>query len=243
MSAYGKRCSAGTAAAVTVALRGFLRFLRMSGRSKKDIAAAVPHLAQWRLAGLPQVMNEAQIVQFAAALRNNAKSGRRDLAAGLCMLELGLRVGEVAALSLDDIDWRRSTVTIRGGKCQRARELPLLAKLRSALVNYLAKERPKSRSRRVFLRYGPPCGTPAGVMLLRGIARRAYAAVGGAEDWTGTHILRRTTASRLHNSGVSLKGDADVLGHASIDTAAIYTKLDSATLRRVALPWPRRNAL
>jgi site-specific recombinase XerD len=68
--------------------------------------------------------------------------------------------------------------------------------------------------------------------------RRAYASVPGCEDWTGTHVLRHTAATRLHRAGADLKRVADILGHRSIDTTVIYTKVDFDRLAQVALPWP-----
>lgn len=74
--------------------------------------------------------------------------------------------------------------------------------------------------------------------LVRGVMRRAYAVVGGCEKWTGTHVLRHTAATRLHRAGADLKRVADILGHRSIDTTVIYTKVDLVRLVEVALPWP-----
>ena len=73
---------------------------------------------------------------------------------------------------------------------------------------------------------------------IRGSIRRAFAGVEGCTRWTGTHALRHTAATRLHHRGASLKEVADLLGHQSIDTTAIYTKVDLPALASVALPWP-----
>jgi site-specific recombinase XerD len=54
---------------------------------------------------------------------------------------------------------------------------------------------------------------------------------------TGTHVLRHTAATRMLRAGVSMKEIADVLGHRSIDTTTIYTKVDLDALAAVALPW------
>ena len=75
--------------------------------------------------------------------------------------------------------------------------------------------------------------------LVRGVMRRAYAVVPGCEQWTGTHLLRHTAASRLQNAGADLKRVADILGHRSLDTTMVYTKVDLDRLVEVALPWPR----
>jgi len=83
-----------------------------------------------------------------------------------------------------------------------------------------------------------PVGAAIGTELIRGRIRPAFAQVEGCAHWTGTHVLRHTAATRLHRHGVSLKEVADLLGHRSIDTTAIYTKMDLPTLAAVALSWP-----
>jgi len=70
------------------------------------------------------------------------------------------------------------------------------------------------------------------------VIRRAYARVAGCERLTGTHILRHTAASRLLRAGADLKRIADILGHRSVDTSAIYAKVDVNHLATVAMPWP-----
>ena len=82
-----------------------------------------------------------------------------------------------------------------------------------------------------------PVGTPVTHDLVRGVFRRAYATARGGPI-RGTHVLRHTAATRMRAAGHSLKGIADVLGHRSLDTTAIYTKVDVDRLAAVALPWP-----
>ena len=78
--------------------------------------------------------------------------------------------------------------------------------------------------------------------MVRGVMRLAYAQVAGCEKWTGTHVLRHTAATRLHRAGADMERVADILGHLSIDTTAIYTKVDLDRLAEVALPWPTAKA-
>ena len=82
-------------------------------------------------------------------------------------------------------------------------------------------------------------GEAAAKTTVRGAIRRAFARADLA--WTGTHILRHTAAACMVQSGSSLKLVADVLRHRSIDTTAIYAKVDLPNLSRVASPWPGRS--
>jgi integrase len=165
-------------------------------------------------------------------------TGRRDLAMMRCMSDLGLRVGEVAGLTLDDIDWRSGVVAIRNDKGRRGRTLPLPTLLGQTIVAYLKNGRPSVADRHLFLRDTVPVGSPVTHDLIRDVFRRTYAAATGRTGSVGTHVLRHTAAARMRAAGHSLKGIADVLGHRSVDTTSIYIKLDVEALRAVALPWP-----
>ena len=76
------------------------------------------------------------------------------------------------------------------------------------------------------------------IWIVRRIIGRALKKVPGHEHFKGAHVLRHTAATRLFQRGVPLKTVADLLGHQSIDTTQIYTKVDVPSLAKVALPWP-----
>ena len=94
------------------------------------------------------------------------------------------------------------------------------------------------RDRHVFVRHRPLCGTPVNTAVIQTAMQRGYLRVPGCEHWAGTHALRHTAATRLHRRGAKLKEVADLLGHRSLDTTAVYTKVDLPRLAAVALPWP-----
>jgi site-specific recombinase XerD len=154
----------------------------------------------------------------------------------LCMAQMGLRAGEVAALSLDDIDWRAGTLRLARGKERRTSVLPLPAKVGRAMVSYLRNGRPPTRARRVFVRHRAPLGEPLTSSSVTAVLRCAFVRAGLPSQ--GAHVLRHTAATRMVRAGASLKEVADVLRHRSIDTVMIYTKLDLTTLAEVAQPWP-----
>jgi site-specific recombinase XerD len=187
---------------------------------------------------LPRALSEGDLRAVLAQFDTRTATGQRDLAMLRCMSDLGLRVGEVVALTLDEIDWRRGVLMIPAGKSRRARLLPLPATLGRAITDYLRRGRPTSADRHLFLRHSVMAGTPVTHTLIRGVFRRAYVKATGRCDSVGTHVLRHTAAARMRATGHSLKGIADILGHQSVDTTAIYVKLDVEALRTVALPWP-----
>ncbi len=164
--------------------------------------------------------------------------GRRDYAIALCLYQLALRASDVARLRIDDIDWRSGVVQIVG-KSRRACRLPLPAAVGRGVAKYLREGRPKSSSRHVFVRHCVPLGDPIDACAVRSIIRRAFARTGLDVPSRGTHVLRHTAATRMVRAGASLKEVADVLRHRSLDTTAIYTKVDLPRLAAVALPWPK----
>jgi integrase len=202
------------------------------------LIAAVPRVAHWRLASLPGVLSESELNSVLRSFDRTTATGRRDYAMARCLVDLGLRAGEVAALQLDDVNWREGTLRIAKSKSKRMTLLPLPAQTGHALAQYLRFARPKTESRAVFVRHRAPRDEAVGASLVRNAIRCAYARCGLARRWTGTHVLRHTAASRLINAGATIKDIADLLGHRDLDTTTIYAKVDLRKLAKVALAWP-----
>jgi site-specific recombinase XerD len=234
---YGRDGRIATARTAAVALRSFLRWLHFRGRIASNLVGAVPRFPRWRLATLPSVMTDDQLKIFLASF-GQSSTGRRDYAMALCMTDLGLRTAEVADLMLDDMDATAGTLRLSVTKSRLARVLPMTRRLRRAVIAYVRRHRPETDNNHLFVRHRIPVGAAVSRELVRGVMRRAYASVPGCEDWTGTHALRHTAATRLHRAGADLKRVADILGHRSLDTTVIYTKVDFDRLAQVALPWP-----
>ena len=230
---YNKPANAGT---VVAALRGYFRYRASLGDIVHGLIGAVSYPANWQLASLPKSLTAEEIEQLVRSFGKPGRSMRRADAIVRCALDLGLRSGEVARISLDDIDWRAGTITLRHTKGRREDVLPLPATTGKAIAAYLKHERPKTRNRAVFVRNVAPREQPVGPDLVRKTIRQAYARAG--LPYTRSHLLRHTMANRLLAGGASLKEVADVLRHRSLNTTLIYAKLDSRKLIEVALPWP-----
>lgn len=230
---YSKPASAGT---VVASLRGYFRWRTTLGDEVHALVGALAYPANWQLASLPRALRPEEVERLVASLGQLGPSMRRADAIVRCALDLGLRSGEVARLSLDDIDWRAGTITLRGTKGRREDVLPLPAATGQAIAAYLRHERPATRHRRVFARHIAPREELIGPDTVRKTIRQAYARAGLLH--TRSHLLRHTMACRLLAGGASLKEVADVLRHRSLNTTLIYAKLDSRSLIEVALPWP-----
>jgi site-specific recombinase XerD len=235
---YAHHLKPGSVAVLATSLRSFLRFLALSHGFDSSLVGFLPAAPQWPKDRLPRSLSDNDLRMILGHFDEGTATGRRDLAMMRCMSDLGLRVSEVANLTLDDIDWRRGVVAIRNDKSRRGRTLPLPTPLGRAITAYLLNGRPSAPDRHLFLRHTVPVGVPVTHDLIRGVFRRAYTSATGHTESVGTHILRHTAATRMRAAGHSLKGIADVLGHRSVDTTSIYVKLDVEALRTVALPWP-----
>jgi integrase/recombinase XerD len=234
------RYSTRSMKAVRSALRSLLRFLRTRGYCDERLELAIPAVARWRMATLPRCLTEEQLQQVKAAFDPRSRCARRDRAIVLCLASLGLRPGELAALQLEDIDWRCGTIRLRTRKTRRGAVLPLPRDAGRSMATYLRTERPNTAERRVFIQHlGCRRGTPLSGNTVSSVAMRAFHRAGVESPLGGAYVFRHTVASRLVTRGAHLKEVADFLGHQCLDTTAIYAKLDLPALREVALPWPR----
>jgi integrase len=232
----GQARSAGTIRVIGGAIACYLRFRSISGDPVTRLLAAIPRAACWRLAALPEVLSETEIDALLRSFEQPFPSYRRAYAMVRCLTDLGLRCSEVVKLRLDDIDWHEGTIRLAGTKTRRADVLPLPVATGSAIAAYLRDERPETRNRAVFVRHVAPYDKPIEKTVVRQAVLAAYRRCGWRRS--RVHILRHSVASRLLRAGTPMKDIADVLRHRSLDTSAIYAKVDLNRLAAVALPWP-----
>jgi site-specific recombinase XerD len=222
---------------LTCALRSFLRYARYRGAVTLDLAAAVPVVANWSMPSIPRAIGTDQVRQLLASIDRRTAMGRRDYAVVLLLARLGLRSGEVAVLELDDLDWDAGQVSVRGKGGQRT-ALPLPADVGEAIAAYLRDGRPKSTSRRVFLRSKAPIRGFLSQCAIGSIIRHALQRAGIQAPTTGAHQFRHALATQMLRHGAALTEIGEILRHRSPETTKIYTKVDLEALRTLALPWP-----
>ena len=222
---------------LTSALRSFLQYSLYLGKTKLDLAAAVPIVANWSMSSIPRAIAADQIRQLLASIDRCTAVGCRDYAILLLLARLGLRSGEVTFLELDDIDWNAGKLSVRGKSGQRS-ELPLPAEVGEAIAAYLRRGRPQSANRRVFLRAKAPIRGFQGQSGVGSIVRHCILRAGLDTPTYGAHQFRHGLATELLRQGASLGEIGELLGHHSPQTTKIYTKVDLDALRTLALPWP-----
>lgn len=233
IEADGRRAPA-TVRRYACSLRSFLRYGFLVGLIGSDLSAAAMPVAGRQLSLLPQGLTQAQARALLHSCDRRRAVGRRDYAMILLMLRLGLRANEVAALQLEDIDWRTGQITVHG-KRARSDQLPLPADVGTAIAGYLQRGRPRTTARAVFTRTSPP---PVGVSrsAVSSVVRRASTRAGLGSF--GSHRLRHTTACHMLRAGGSLVEIGQVLRHESLGSTARYARVDVERLRTIAQAWP-----
>lgn len=219
------------------ALRSFLRFSHMRGYVRGSLVDAVPTIRTYKLARLPRALPWDAITQILDSVDRTLPIGKRDYALILLLVTYGLRIGEAHQLRLDDIDWRHDRLSIRQRKVDVPLLLPLTVDVGEALITYLRDGRPSVMHREVFLSMHPPHRYAASSSLGK-VVRRLIKRAGISGKYRGPHVLRHSVASRLLQHGHSIKEIADLLGHRSIESTFIYTKIDIEHLREAALELP-----
>ena len=215
------------------ALRSLLRYLHLAGLIPMPLVWAVPSVADLRDRALPRGLEPGTVRKLLASCDRRRLVGRRDYAILLLLARLGLRAGEIAALELDDVDWRRGLLLVHG-KGARQDVLPLPADVGEAIVGYL-RRRPRCECRALFLRVTAPrreMNRSTIGWVVRGACDRA------GLPRVGPHRLRHTAATDMLRAGASLAEIGQVLRHREQRTTAIYAKVDRARLRALARPWP-----
>ncbi len=234
---HARDFSPGRTKLMVTALRVFLRYLRQQGAVATDLAACVPCVPSWSFSTLPKFLPPGQVQQVLDHCDRQTATGRRDYALLVLLARLGLRAGEVVALTLDDIDWEGGRLTLRS-KGGRWTELPLPADVGEALASYLQQGRPRCASRRVFIRQCPPRVGFANSVAICTIVEGALTRAGVNSPRKGAHLFRHSLATEMLRQGASLAEIGELLRHQHPNTTTIYAKVDLPALRSLALPWP-----
>ena len=228
------KLSIGATKNAVTALRVLMRFLFLEGYTPACLVEPVPRAIPWRDSGRSRALEAEQVSRLLASCDRQSGAGRRDYAILKLLARLGLRRGEVASLSLDDVDWRAGEVVVPGKGGRRDR-LPLPSDVGEAIADYCRHGRPRNGHRNLFLQVQAPYGplTPGAVTLIVGAAcRRAGVAQVGA------HRLRHSAATAMRRAGAPLFEVGHVLRHRLLATSALYAKDDLDALATIARPWP-----
>jgi integrase/recombinase XerD len=237
-----QRCAPATAKRCATAVRMFLRFLIANGMCVAGLDGSIPVVAHWRLSSLPRYLQSDEVERVIASCKLSTQVGKRDRAILLLLARLGLRAGDVVRLRFSDIDWKEAWIHVVG-KGRREVRLPLTQEIGDAIAAYLENGRARTDSDRLFIRVCSPFCALASHCAISVIVKKAMRRAGVTCPSRGAaHILRHSAASSMLRQGASLQEIADILRHRSIETTAIYAKVDVIALRQVVQPWPEVTA-
>ena len=215
-------------------LRVFLRYAHREGAITSDLSGVMEWPQAYRLSSIPRSITWEEVGLVLAGVDRRSPAGKRDWAILLLLVTYGLRGREVAALTLDDIDWKRERLAVPERKAGHSTAFPLSASVGEALVEYLRNGRPQTSSRRVFFRAVAPV-EPIGHAAVSVRARHYLLKAGIEVPRPGSHTLRHTCVQRLVDADFTLKTIGDFVGHRSSRSTEIYAKVAVEQLREVAL--------
>jgi integrase/recombinase XerD len=230
-----RRLAPSSVARAVVAVRSFHRFCAREGLVDDDPSAAVgaPRVP----AGIPKALDEIEVVALLDACPGDDPLAQRDRALLELLYGTGIRIGEAVGLDLGDIDLDDATVRVLG-KGGRERVVPVGRSALRALDVYLRdgrRELATGRARRradaeaVMLNSrGARISRQSCWMIVRRAGERA--ALGGRLH---PHVLRHSCATHMLDHGADLRVVQEMLGHASISTTQVYTKVSATRLRAV----------
>ena len=223
---------------LTSSIRSFLRFAHIKGYLRRNLIEAVPVITVRKLDRLPQIISWDDVQKILTMPDRKTKIGRRDFAIISLLVNYGVRIGQVTTLKLQDIHWQEGVICFAASKHSNALRLPLHHDVADALLSYIKKDRKNSKFSEVFL-------TTTGVQRPLGKhdhyysnIEKYYIKAGVNVHSKGSRTIRHAFATRLVSQKTPFKTIADLLGHRFIETTFVYTKVNVAQLRELAINWP-----
>jgi integrase/recombinase XerD len=224
-----------------VTLAGEARILRAFFRYAGERGLCSPHIT-YGIDGPPIRWNSftAQpppwqaVVRTIAATKGGNPAEIRARAILLLCATYGLRSGEIASLQLCNFDWENNTFAVNRSKRRGVQQFPISLKLRCALLRYLRKVRPNCDCGKLFVTFHAPFRAIIKESIYL-IVRRRIDRIGVQCRHKGPHALRHACATRLLETGTSLRDIADFLGHRDCQSVRIYANHDLRALRSVSV--------
>jgi integrase/recombinase XerD len=222
-------------------LRCFFKYAFENNYTATDLSAYPPTIKINPKANIPSVFNVDEIERLLKAVDRGNPMGKRDYAILLLAVRYGMRVGEITALQLNNLNFETRTINYLQSKTGNSMKSDMLKEVGWALIDYLKNGRPKTSSSNVFVRQIPPFDSFGENNNLHHIMSK-YLNIAKIKvprgNKSGIHTLRHSLASNLLEQGVPLHVISDVLGHLELNSTTIYTKIDLSQLSLCALEVP-----
>jgi integrase/recombinase XerD len=232
----GTPLAASSRASALSTMRRFFAFLASRGHLLHDPAAAIPLPRRMRL---PRgILTESQARRLVAAPFPGSVIGKRDRAVLELLYGAGIRLGEAVRADVSDLDLHAGVLLVRSGKGKKDRVVPVEGRAAIALGTYLADTRPELVKRVEAALFLSRDGARLSKVGLQAVVKRHGQAIG---IHVSPHTLRHTCATHLLRGGADIRHVQELLGHRSLQTTALYTRVAVEDLRQVlARAHPRR---
>jgi integrase/recombinase XerD len=216
------------------ALRVFLRYLHREGIVATDLACSVPRGRVYRQASIPRAIGWEDVQRLLASIDRRSDVGKRDYAMLVLLASYGLRAREIAALCLDDFDWKHEQLGIPMRKGGHSTRYPLSATAGEAVIGYLQVRRTDVAYRQVFLTSRAPY-----VPMQHGAVSAMVSAMMRNADIhvtrAGSHTLRHACVQHLVEADVPFKIIGDYVGHRTPASTLVYAKVAVHKLREFVI--------
>lgn len=218
-------------------LRNYFRFLYKAGITSYDWSHAVPKMIVANDKNVPKLWETTDLELLLKSVDRGNPAGKRNYAIILLVVQLGIRISDVAALRLENLNWNRSEITLIQQKTQRQVVLPILEDVGWAIIDYIRYGRPKVEEPYVFLTVNAPYTRllPGSIGTILDRQMRQCGIPKKAGTAGGMHSLRHALARRMLEGGTPLSTVAAVMGHTDYNSTAPYLKVDIQGLRDCAL--------
>lgn len=213
-------------------LRGFLRWLFLVGRESEDRSGLIEGPRVYHQMRLPKYLTDEQLEELYSRVDRSTRGGKQEWAVILLVSLLGLRIGEVVQLRLEDLDLEAARLRVHRPKTGACSLMPLCPELKEALENYLLV-RPETHHLALFVTWQSPIRPYAAGRSLSRLVSKHLSQVKGV-PMKGPHVLRHTLARRLRQGGAPLPIIRRVLGHANSDATSHYLRIATEELAEVA---------
>ncbi len=224
---------------IVSSMRMLFKFWNEKGIFMRDVDGFLSSFSIPKREKIPSYYTEEDVIRIEASIDRASAVGKRDYAMTLLASRLGLRASDIAGLTFENLDWDRNVISLTMLKTGRNIELPLLADVGNALIDYLKHGRRNNPSRSVFVSERAPF-RPVTSQSVCSAIRRAIE-VSGVEikgKHHGPHSLRHSLASVLLKNGTSMHIISKSLGHTCSTSTMKYLRIDLTSLMKCALPVP-----
>jgi integrase len=218
-------------------IRSFLRHLYETGATNHDLSGIIPKYR--RRIPLPTTYTDDEINRTAGVIDRSTKTGKRNYAIFLLASRLGLRSGDIAEMTFDNINFDRNTIELTQNKNGLPLSLPLIPEIREAILVYIKEARPNVENNFLFNRANAPFDKITTSIIRQALTEYFIAAgIDISNKRHGPHTLRSSMASSMINRGIPYDVVRKTLGHAHPQAIKHYAKVDIENLRFYAVDVP-----